>query len=83
MEVTSSQFARNIGRYQDEAQREPVIVMKRERPHTVLISAEEYQKLRRRARIVQRTGDLTGAEIEAIERSKMPANLDHLNEELD
>ena len=83
MKVTSSQFIRNIGQYQDRAQIEPVVVMKRNREHTVLLSAEEYRRLRRRARVVQRTEDLSEAEIEAISRAEVPAGHEVLNDELD
>ncbi len=82
MKVTSSHFIRNIGRYQDRAQIEPVIVMKRNREHTVLVSAEEYRRLWRRARIVQRTEDMSEADIEAISRAEVPAGHERLDEEL-
>jgi len=80
--VTASQFIRNVGRYQDEAQKEPVIVVKRDREYTVLVSAGEYRELRRRARIVQRTADMSEAEIEAIGRAEVPPGHEHLDDEL-
>lgn len=40
--VTSADFQRNIGLYQDEALKKPVAITKNGRPRTVLISAEEY-----------------------------------------
>ena len=82
IKVTSSQFIRNIGRYQDQAQREPVVVMKRDREHTVLLSADEYRRLRRRARLARRTEELSEAEIAAISRAEVPPGHDHLDEEL-
>ena len=48
--VTSADFQRNIGLYQDEALRKPVTITKNGRPRTVLISAEEYERLKRRDR---------------------------------
>ncbi|NIA71249.1 type II toxin-antitoxin system Phd/YefM family antitoxin [Pelagibius litoralis] len=83
MKVTSSQFIRSVGLYQDQAQIEPVIVMKRKRAHTVLLSAEEYRRLRRRARIVQRTEEMSDADIEAIGRAEVPSGHEDLNLELD
>ncbi len=82
VKVTSSQFIRNVGRYQDRAQQEPVVVLKHNREHTVLLSAEEYSRLRKRARLVRRTEDLSEAEIAAIGRAEVPAGYEHLDEEL-
>lgn len=82
MKVTSSQFIRNIGRFQDRAQLEPVIVMKHNRVHTVLLSAEEYRRLCRRARIVQRTEEMSASDIEAIGRAEVPPGHEHLDDEL-
>jgi prevent-host-death family protein len=39
MRVSSTVFQQNVGRYQDAAMHEPVVITKRNRPHTVLISA--------------------------------------------
>jgi prevent-host-death family protein len=83
MKVTSSQVIRNIGQYQDRAQLEPVVVMKRNREHTVLLSAEEYRRLRRRARLVMRTEEMSEADIEAIGRAEVPAGHARLDDELD
>jgi len=81
MKVTSSQFIRNIGQYQDRAQLEPVVVMKHNREHTVLLSAEEYRRLRRRARLVMRTEEMSEADIEAIGRAKVPGGHERLDDE--
>ena len=72
IKVTSSQFIRNVGQYQDWAQREPVVVVKHNREHTVLLSADEYRRLRRRARLVRRIEELSEAEIAAISRTEVP-----------
>lgn len=82
MKVTASEFIRNVGRYQDRAQHEPVLVMKHNREHTVLLSADEYRRLRRRARLVRGTEELSEAEIAAIGRAEIPPGHDHLDEEL-
>jgi prevent-host-death family protein len=83
VKITSSQFIRNIGQYQDRAQIEPVVVMKRNREHTVLLSAEEYRRLRRRARLVMRTEEMSEADIEAIGRAEVPPGHEDLDSELD
>lgn len=66
VKVTSTQFIKTPGVYQDQAQREPVVVTKHNREHTVLLSAQEYHRLKRRDRQVFRTGELSDADIAAI-----------------
>jgi prevent-host-death family protein len=82
MKVSSSEFIRHVGEYQDRAQIEPVVVMKRNREHTVLLSAEEYRRLRRRARVVQRVEEMSDDEIEAISRSEVPGGHEALDDEV-
>lgn len=80
MKVSSAEFQKNIGRYQDIALREPVTVTRNGRERTVLISTEEYARLIRRDRQVLRLEDFTQEEIEALKRLEIPdeaARYDH------
>jgi len=43
MQVTSTEFQQNVGRYQDAALQAPVAITKNGRPHTVLISAALFE----------------------------------------
>lgn len=70
--ISSTEFVRTPGLYQDQAQREPVIIVKHNREHAVIVSAEEYRRLKRRDRLVFRTGELSDADIAAI-RAAAPA----------
>lgn len=45
--VTSTEFQRNVGTYTDTAMREPVIITSHKREKLVLISAEDYRRLRK------------------------------------
>src|SRR5688572_25886996 len=56
--VSSAELLRQFGRYRDTAQREPVTITSRGRRSLVLISAEEYDRLKRRDRQVMRVEDL-------------------------
>lgn len=47
--VTSREFQRHLGRYQDEALKEPVAITHHGRQRLVLVSVEEYQRLVERA----------------------------------
>lgn len=80
--ITSAEAARNFGACQDAALREPVIITRNGRPRTVLLAYEDFVRLSKRDRIVQRTGDLSEAEIAAVERATMAPGLEALNAEL-
>lgn len=81
--VTSTQFIKTPGVYQDQAQREPVVITKHDREHTVLLSAQEYHRLKRRDRQVFRVGELSDADIAAIAMATVPAEAAAFDHELD
>jgi prevent-host-death family protein len=72
IKVPAAEFQRNIGRYQDLALTQPVAVTRNGREHTVMISIEEYQRLKRRDRQVLALGDFTEADIAALEATRAP-----------
>jgi PHD/YefM family antitoxin component YafN of YafNO toxin-antitoxin module len=43
IKVSAAEFQRNIGKYQDAALTQPVVVARNGRDRTVMISVEEYQ----------------------------------------
>lgn len=69
--VTAAQVSKNFGAYQDAAVREPVVITKNGRPRTVLMAYEDYLRLSKRDRRVQRTADLSDAEIAAVEAAEI------------
>jgi prevent-host-death family protein len=71
--ITSTEFQREVGRYADLALTQPVTVTRNGRDRTVMISAEEYQRLKRRDRQVLRLEDFTDEDLEAIARAEPPA----------
>ncbi len=81
--VTSAEVSKNFGAYQDAAVRDPVIITKNGRPRTVLMAYEDYVRLSKRDRRVERTVDLGEAEIAAVEQSRMAPGFEALNAELD
>ena len=70
--VTAAEVSKNFGAYQDAAVREPVVITKNGRPRTVLMAYEDFVRLSKRDRRVQRTVDLSDAEIEAVETAELP-----------
>ena len=71
--VTSREFQRNFGRFQDEALKSPLSITRNGRERLVILSADEYERLRRRDRQALAVEDLSGAEIEAIRQAEPPA----------
>lgn len=80
--VTSADFQRNLGLYQDEALKKPVAITKNGRPRTVLISAEEYARLKRRDRRVLEAGEVSERQIAALREAKVPDRFANLDAEL-
>jgi len=81
--VSSTDFGKEVGRYQDAALSQPVIVTRNGRDRTVMISAEEYRRLKRRDRRVFRTGELPDDIFEAIKTAKVDERHAHLDELLE
>lgn len=78
--VSSTEFGKEVGRYQDLALREPVVVTRNERDRTVVISADEYQRLKRRDPQVFAAGELPDEIADAVRRSEMDPRHEHLDE---
>jgi len=80
--VTSAEFHRNIGTYQDIALTKAVTITKNGRERTVLISAEEYARLKRRDRRVISAGELSDQQVAAIREAKVPDQQAGLDREI-
>lgn len=83
IKVSAAEFQRNIGRYQDLALTQPVVVTRNGRERTVMISTEEYHRLKRRDREVLRLEDFTDEMIAAIENAEPPEDAKKFDYELD
>jgi len=83
MTVSAAEFQRNFGRYQDEALKQPVSITRNGRDRLVVLAVEEYQRLKRRDRVVFKTEELSEADIKAITEGGMDQRHDHLNAELE
>ncbi len=46
MEVKASEVKNHLGKYLEAAQREPIVIRKSGKPTAVIISWEEYQRIR-------------------------------------
>ena len=77
--VTAAEVSKNFGAYQDAAVREPVVITKNGRPRTVLMAYEDFVRLSKRGRLVQRTAELSDAEIAAVEAAEMTPEPERVN----
>lgn len=80
--VTASEFQKAFGALSDKALQEPVAITKQGRDHLVVVSAQEYARLKRRDRIVHTAENMPDAWVDAVRSAKMPSGHDHLDDEL-
>ena len=82
IKVSVAEFQRNVGRYQDMALEEPVVVTLDGRERTVMISIKEYRRLERLDRRAMRLEDFTDADIAAIEAARAPESAKEFDREV-
>ena len=82
MKVSSAEFIKNYGKLTDKALFEPVTITRNGRDRLVVLSVDEYRRLKRRDRRVVTLGEFTPGEMEAIARAEVPTEHAHLDEEL-
>ena len=82
MRVTSAEFIKGFDVLADKALTEPVTITNDGRDRLVVVSAGEYERLRRRDRAVFRSEDLSESDLDLIARSEMAAEHRHLDTEL-
>lgn len=82
MKVTRAEFLRDYGTLADRALSEPVTITEEGRDRLVVLSAEEYDRLRSRDRRALSIDELTEEEMALIARAEVPAEYAHLDAEL-
>jgi prevent-host-death family protein len=80
--VTASEFRQDFGSLTDKARHEPVVITNRGRDAVVVMSAEEWDRLKRRDRRVGSTTQLPEEWLEPVRRSKVPDEFAALDVEL-
>ncbi len=83
MRISTADFIKNFGTLADKALAEPVRITKHGRDRLVMLSAAEYDRLKRRDRRVVRAEDLTDDELDMIAQAEVPAEFAHLDAELE
>ena len=82
LKVSSAEFHKHLGRYQDLALTQAVAITRNGRDRTVLISVAEYQRLMRRDRQVLTLDDFTDADVAALEATRAPEASKAFDDEL-
>ena len=77
--VRAGELAKHFGRFKELAQREPIGITSHGRDSLVLLSAEEYRRLKRLDREVYAVEELPAALVDAIARAEMDPEHDHLD----
>ncbi|HMP03663.1 MAG TPA: type II toxin-antitoxin system Phd/YefM family antitoxin [Gemmatales bacterium] len=80
--VSSAEFQRHVGEYQDRALVEPVIITRNGRERLVMIAVDEYRRLKRRDREALPVTALAEQDLEAIARAEIPEEYAHFDDEL-
>ncbi len=81
--MSAAEFQRHFGRYQDEALTQPVAITRNGRERLVILSVDEYRRLKRRDREVLKAGDLSDADLEAIAKTEMDPRHAELDRDLE
>ena len=74
IKVSASEFQRSLGSISDNALREAVTITKQGRNHLVLLSYDEYARLKRRDRTVGLAGELSDEWLDAVRRARAPTD---------
>ena len=80
--VTAAEFQRHFGRYQDEAIKQPLAITRNGRERVVVLSVEEYHRLKQRDRQVLGPADFTEADLLAITAAEPPVAAAAYNHEV-
>ncbi len=79
--VSSTDLSNRLDQYQDEALKRPLIITKNNRDRLVMLSNEEYRRLKQLDRKSLFVEDLSDADLEAISRAEVPVEHNPLNVE--
>ncbi|MDG4560690.1 MAG: type II toxin-antitoxin system Phd/YefM family antitoxin [Candidatus Competibacter sp.] len=82
MKVSSAEFIKNYGQLADKALTEPVTITRNGHDRLVLLSVDEYNRLKRRDRQVYRAGDVPDDVLTALEATEAPAESEAAEREL-
>ena len=80
--VSASEFQQSFGALSDKARHEPVVITKHGRDSLVVMSTDEWTRLKRHDRRVGLTQDLSTEWVDAIRNAKVPDGLAQLDADM-
>lgn len=83
LRISTAEFIKKFGELADLALAEPLRITKHGRDRLVVLSAAEYDRLKRRDRRVVRVEDLTDEDLDLIAQAEVPAEFAYLDAELE
>jgi prevent-host-death family protein len=83
MKISSAEFQSQFDILSDRALTEPLTITRNGQDRLVLLSVEEYERLKRRDRRVVRLEEFTDEEMALIANADVPAEHAHLDVELE
>jgi len=83
MKISSAEFRSQFDILSDRALTEPLTITRNGRDRLVLLSVEEYERLKRRDRRVVRLEEFTDEEMALIANADVPAEYAHVDAELE
>jgi PHD/YefM family antitoxin component YafN of YafNO toxin-antitoxin module len=82
MKISNADFLKNYEALADKARSEPIVITEGGRDRLVMLSAEEYERLKRRDRRVVKLEDFTEEEMALIAQAEPSQEDAHLDAEL-
>jgi prevent-host-death family protein len=82
LKVPEAEAERNFGLYKDRALTQPVAITSEGEPRLVLISIEEYERLKRRDRQALRVEELSDEEVALIMAAEPPEEAKQFDHEV-
>jgi hypothetical protein len=82
MRLSSAEFLENFEKLTNQALAEPVTIVCNGQDRLVLLSIEEYERLKRGDRRIYAIEDMTPDQLAALEKAEVPAEYAYLNGEL-
>lgn len=83
MRVSSAEFLKSYGALSDKALTEPLTITRNGRDRLVLMSAGEFERMRRYAPRSRAIEEISDDELALISQARVPAEFDQLNSLLD
>ena len=81
--ATTAEIASDFPSWQAKAQTQPVEVRQEGQPTAIILSAEDYRRLKRRDRQALKVEELDDATLDALAATEPPAETEAFNHELD